>query len=214
MTRFFPSSRISIPACVLLCALPFVADRYVDTVGASKVYDHADQVPLRRVALVLGTSKRGASGRTNLFYKHRLEATLALYRAGKVERILVSGDNARSTYDEPTDMRDDLVALGIPEAHITLDYAGFRTLDSVIRAQRVFELDAFTVVSQRFHCVRALYLAESAGIDAVGFAARDVGGSWGTKVRLREVLARTKAVLDVHVLDKQPRFLGPVEEIR
>jgi SanA protein len=184
------------------------ADRYVESVAADQVYNDLADLPGRRVGLILGTGKWAPSGRVNLFYQRRLEAALALYRKGKVERLLVSGDNSRPDYDEPTEMHDDLVALGVPSEHITLDYAGFRTYDSVIRAKQVFGLDSFVVVSQRFHCLRAVYLARAAGIDAVGFAAQDVGGATGMRIRLREVLARTQAVVDWNILHREPKFLG------
>jgi SanA protein len=197
----------------VFCVLPLAADQYVASVADADIYDDLQQIPERRVALVLGTSKWAPSGRVNLFYRYRIEAALALYQAGKVERILVSGDNSRVGYDEPTQMRDDLVELGVPADHVFRDYAGFRTLDSVIRAKKVFGLDSFIIVSQRFHCLRAVYLAQAADIDAIGFSAREVGGTIGFKIRLREILARTQAVVDLNVLNRQPKFLGPEEII-
>lgn len=197
----------------VFCVLPLAADQYVASVSEAEIYDDLTQVPQRRVALVLGTTKWAPSGRINLFYKYRIEAALQLYLAGKVERILVSGDNSRPDYDEPTQMRDDLIELGVPADHVVRDYAGFRTLDSVLRAKKVFGLDSFVVVSQRFHCLRAVYLAQAADIDAVGYCAREVGGATGIKIRLREVLARTQAVVDLNILDRQPKFLGPEEII-
>ena len=110
-------------------------------------------------------------------------------------------------------MRDDLVALGIPSNHIVLDYAGFRTLDSVVRAQKVFGLTEFVVISQRFHCLRAVYLAKASGSDAVGYCAQDVGGPTGLRIRLREILARTMAIIDVKVLEREPKFFGSPEPI-
>jgi SanA protein len=200
--------RLLLALMVVLFSPLIAADRYVESVAAAEVYDQLADLPARRVGLVLGTGKWAPSGRVNLFYKRRLEAALTLYRVGKVERLLVSGDNSRPEYDEPTDMHDDLVALGVPSEHITLDYAGFRTYDSVIRAKEVFGLEGFVVVSQRFHCLRAVYLARAAGLNAVGFAAQDVGGATGMRIRLREVLARTQAVVDWNVLHRQPKFLG------
>jgi SanA protein len=191
---------------------PFAADAYVNSVAQEHVYHSLDKVPPRRVALVLGTSKYAPSGNINLYYKRRLQAALDLYETGVVTRILVSGDNSQEGYDEPTFMMEDLVALGVPEGHIQRDFAGFRTLDSVIRAREVFQLDGFVAVSQEFHCLRAVYLAREAGIDAVGYCAQDVGGATGAKIRLREVVARLMAVVDIRILNKQPKFLGdPVE---
>lgn len=191
---------------------PFAADAYVTSVAQEHVYQALEQVPPRRVALVLGTAKFAPSGNINLYYKRRLQAALDLYETGVVTRILVSGDNSREGYNEPTFMMEDLVALGVPADHIQRDFAGFRTLDSVIRAKKVFGLDGFVAVSQEFHCLRAVYLAREAGIDAVGYCAEDVGGATGAKIRMREVAARLKAVVDIRVLNKQPKFLGdPIE---
>lgn len=191
---------------------PFAADAYVTSVAEAHVYRSLEEVPPRRVALVLGTAKFAPSGNINLYYKRRLQAALDLYESGIVTRILVSGDNSREGYDEPTFMMEDLVALGVPEDHIQRDFAGFRTLDSVLRASKVFQLDGFVAVSQEFHCLRAVYLAREAGLDAVGYCAQDVGGATGAKIRLREVAARLMAVVDIRVLHKQPKFLGdPIE---
>ncbi len=225
MNQFFPRKRtrlslwlrkyrfFCLAAIVFLGSMPVAADQYVASVAAGGVYEEVANVPERRVALVLGTTKWAPSGRVNLFYQHRIEAALELYREGKVERILVSGDNSRLDNNEPTLMRDDLVTLGIPSNHIVLDYAGFRTLDSVIRAQKVFGLTAFVVVSQRFHCLRAVYLAKASGVDAIGYCAKDVGGSTGVRIRLREVFARTMAIVDIEVLGREPKFLGDPEAI-
>ena len=191
--------------------LPFAADRYVASVAQAHVYQSVEEVPARRVALVLGTAKYAPSGNVNRFYARRLQAAVELYRTGVVTRILVSGDNSRPGYDEPTFMMEDLVALGIPEEHIARDFAGFRTLDSVIRAHEVFGLEGFIAVSQEFHCLRAVYLARAIGLDAVGYCAEDVGGATGLKVRPREGAARSMAVLD-RALGTQPKFLGdPIE---
>lgn len=191
---------------------PVAADAYVSSVASQHVYREVDQVPPRRVALVLGTAKYAPNGNVNRFYARRIQAALDLYETGRVTRILVSGDNSRQEYDEPTRMMEDLVALGVPEEHIERDFAGLRTLDSVIRAKEVFQLDGFVAVSQEFHCLRAVYLAREAGLDAVGYCAEDVGGATGLKIRLREIAARAQAVLDIRVLDTQPRHLGdPIE---
>ena len=129
-------------------------------------------------------------------------------QAGKIERILVSGDNSRSTYDEPTCIKEDLVSAGIPDSMIYLDYAGFRTYDSMVRAKEVFGLTSFTIISQPFHNERALYIAARKGLDAIAFNAPDVQlRKWQIRMTVREWLARTKAVAD-NYLGKQPHFLG------
>jgi SanA protein len=183
------------------------ADRHVETSAAGRVYDDLDALPRREVAVVLGTSKY-SRGRLNSFYVGRIRAAAELYQAGKVDGILVSGDNGTDYYNEPAEMRADLIALGVPAEHITADYAGFRTLDSIYRAGDVFGLDSYIVVSQPFHIERALYLADQKGHDAIGYAARGPQGVHFQRNRAREVLARAKAVLDVEILNIGPRYLG------
>jgi SanA protein len=170
-------------------------------------------MPPADVALVLGSSRMLADGRVNYFYTARLDAAAELFRLGKVRGIVVSGDNSRSDYDEPTSMKADLVACGVPERFITCDYAGFSTLDSVRRVSRVFGQRRVVVVSQRFHVERALVLARRDGLEAHGCAAADAACWWQVRVRLREVLARGKAVLDV-ALRREAKFLGPREPVR
>jgi SanA protein len=174
-----------------------------------RTYDAVAKLPRNRVALVLGCAPELEGGGANPFFAERVAAAAAVFRAGKADYLLVSGDNGRATYDEPTAMRGALVAAGVPAGRITLDYAGFRTLDSVVRAREVFGLERFTVISQRFHNERAIYLAAANGIEAVGYNAADVDGARATMAYWREWLARMKAVLDVRVLHKHPRFLGP-----
>jgi len=171
-------------------------------------HSRLSDVPNRKVGLLLGCSDRLADGRSNLYYRGRIEAAAGLWRAGKVAYILVSGDNHSRDYDEPTAMLRDLVAAGIPRERIVLDYAGFRTLDSVVRAKEVFGLDGFVVISQRFHNERAVFIARANGLDAVAYDAADVGGAEGRKTHAREFLARLRAVVDVELLGTRPHFLG------
>ncbi len=203
---------LSAPLLLLLASLAasafaLWADRHVEEHATGRVYDDLDALPHREVALVLGTSKY-SFGRLNSFYTGRIRAAAELYHAGKVDGILVSGDNGVAEYNEPAEMRADLIALGVPAEHITADYAGFRTLDSIYRAGDVFGLKGYTVVSQPFHIERALYLADQKGHDAIGYAARGPRGYWNQRIRAREVLARAKAVLDVEFLHLGPKFLG------
>ena len=166
------------------------------------------------MALVLGTSRTIRSGQPNLHFKQRIEAAAALYRAGRVRHLLVSGDNHIKGYDEPTDMRDALVAAGVPVHAITCDYAGFRTLDSVVRAKTVFGLTNFTIVTEEFHCPRAVWIARQHGLEVVAFAAPDVPlAGWSMRVKLREVFARVWCGADLHLLNRSPRFSGPPEPI-
>lgn len=174
-----------------------------------RTFAEVESLPEPRTVLLLGCVKRLASGSPNPFFEHRVEAAAKLFHAGKTSKIVVSGDNHRHGYDEPTDMKEALVARGVPENAIYCDYAGFRTLDSVVRVKEVFGQTRVTIVSQRFHNERSLFLAKARGIDAIAFDATDVRLEWALKTYLREALARVKAVLDVTILQTQPKFLGP-----
>ncbi len=161
-----------------------------------------------KVAVVLGTSKWHEKGKINLYFKYRIDAAVRLFKTGKVEYILVSGDNGTKYYNEPKDFQQELIRRGIPADRIILDYAGFRTLDSMIRANKVFGLNDFIVVSQRFHNERAVFIARKSGLNAYGYNARKVVGPRSFKTRQREKLARLKLYLDIYILDTQPKFLG------
>ena len=135
-----------------------------------------------------------------------------MYKSGKISYILVSGDNSTEYYNEPEQFKKELIKHGIPEDKIFLDYAGFRTLDSVVRAKKVFGQSKITIISQKFHNERAIYIAEKHGIDAIGFNARDVSKNYGFKTKVREYFARSKAIIDV-VFNVDPKFLGDKIEI-
>jgi SanA protein len=190
----------------------FACDYFVTWHSQNYIYDDLAQVPVMPVALVLGTSKYNTRGGTNLFYRARMDAAAAAFQAGKISGLLVSGDNAKLSYNEPRHMYEDLVQRDIPGEYITLDFAGFRTLDSVIRAKEVFGQQRILIISQRFHIERAVFIARMHHIEAYGFSADDVPWRWHIKVRLREVLARTMAVIDV-LLGREPKFLGKLEEV-
>ena len=178
--------------------------------ASGRLFDQVSQTPVLPVALVLGTSKY-VEGSLNAYYAYRIVAAADLFHAGKVKGILVSGDNATPNYNEPTTMKKDLISLGVPEEFITQDYAGFRTLDSVYRAQKIFGVKHVIIVSQRFHCQRALYLADAIGLPAIGYCAQEAAYSESFTVRGREVLARALAFVDVKVVNTQPRYLGKRE---
>ena len=177
-----------------------------------RLYADAKSVPADgRVALVLGCSKTVPGRGANRFFGKRMAAAAELYHAGKCPALIVSGDNSVKGYDEPGDMKAALMEAGVPESKIYCDYAGFRTLDSVVRARAIFGQSRVTIVSQRFHNQRAIFLARNLGLDAIGLNARDAVLSrpkqWSNS--LRELLARVAAVLDAKVLHTQPKFLGP-----
>jgi len=191
-----------------------VSDVAIRVAASGRVYSKAtlDAVPPVRAAVVLGCARTVRGGLNNLYYDRRIRAAADLYAAGKVRAIVVSGDNHVKGYDEPTDMKGDLVACGVPADRIVCDYAGFRTLDSVVRARKVFGLDDFIVVSQPFHVRRAIFIARGFGADARGYVAEDVSGRHSIKTSLREQLAKIAAVTDV-ILRRRPKFLGPLEEV-
>ena len=191
-----------------LLAVVFGCEWWVHRAAHGRCFRAVRDVPEAPVAVVLGTSSHVADGRPNLFFTTRIKAAAELFRAGKVRALIVSGDNGTVSYDEPTQMKLALVKLGVPEARIVCDYAGFRTLDSVVRAREVFGQSRMIFVSQHFHNARAIYLARAFGIDALGFDAADVAVAHSVKTWFREKLARVKAVLDVNVLGTEPRFLG------
>lgn len=197
----------------LAAAVPAAIDAMVSASTAAAIASGLDQVEPKPVALLLGTARRTVAGRPNEFYQTRIQAAAALFHSGKVQGILVSGDNATRWYNEPIAMQKDLIAAGVPAEFITLDYAGFRTLDSVIRAKEVFGQRQVIIVSQRFHAERAVFLARHFGLDASALAAADPKDQSLLKVRAREVLARVAAVLDI-VIGRDPKFLGKPETVR
>lgn len=178
----------------------------VSTTRESIFYEVAD-VPSRRVALLLGTSKQTTHGNTNIYFKERIEAAVKLYQLGIIQHIIVSGDNRTVYYNEPRDMLQALQAHGVPQAAITLDYAGFRTLDSVVRSKEVFGQDELLIITQDFHCYRALFIARFYEIDAIAFSA-DNKDELPLELAIREMLARANTVLDLYVFDTDPYFGG------
>ncbi|HRK05865.1 MAG TPA: ElyC/SanA/YdcF family protein [Chlorobiota bacterium] len=197
--------RLTLAAFTVALITLFGSDYVVKQAAHARVFSSVHEVPKRQTALVLGTS-RTVGGRPNLYFTFRMDAAEQLFRSGKVSEIIVSGDNSVKEYDEPTDMRDELVRRGIPDSIIVRDYAGFRTFDSMVRCSTLFGRSSVIVVSQQFHNERAIFIANNIGIDAIGFNARDVSTSTGLKTRIREYFARLAAVLDVYVLPTEPRF--------
>lgn len=194
-------------ALISLLAADFACRR----AAAGRIHQTLASLPAGDVALVLGTAKWTANGNPNLHFTQRIEAAVALFQSGKVQHLIVSGDNSQRTYDEPTDMRAALVAAGVPTNAITCDYAGFRTLDSVVRAKTVFGLTNLTIVTEAFHCPRALWIAQRHGVNAVALAAPDLSARWSARVKVREALARVWCAGDLYVWNRQPKFPGPPE---
>jgi SanA protein len=174
----------------------------------NKIYTSLDEIPANDVALVLGTSKYSRTGHSNLFFQSRMEAAARLYKGKKVKHFILSGDNSLSYYNEPKDMRNALIAKGVPDSVITLDYAGFRTFDSVVRSKKIFNQDSITIITQEFHSYRALFISNYYGIRAIAYASGTVPKGYSVITLIREYLARCKAVIDLYVLRKEPKFLG------
>jgi len=204
---------IVLAVTLLLAAVIWGADRAVITATAAKVYDDVKLVPRNRVGLLLGTAKYKdkARNKVNLYYQNRIDAAVALYMARKVDYIIVSGDNSTLYYNEPLLMKQDLIARGVPANRIIMDFAGLRTLDSILRCRDIFGQSAFTIISQRFHNERALYIAAHKRVNAVAFNAED--GDMYVEVTLREKLARVKMMLDL-LLNKQAQYYGEKIEIK
>lgn len=207
--RFFKWLFFLLFACFLSLLL---CNSWINRSTVSQLYNDSSTIPVRKVGLVLGASKNTIRGTNNLYFTYRMQAAYELYKTGKVQYLLLSGDNHTEGYDEPTDMRDALIRLGVPDSCIVLDYAGFRTLDSVVRCSEVFGEDSITIISQEFHNQRALFIANKSGVHAIAFNAQEVDKNYSLKTRIREYFARVKCVLDIYILHTDPKFLG--EKIR
>lgn len=198
---------------ILSICLMFYADYRINNSVKDKIFEDLTDVPYNKAGLLLGTSKYLKSGQLNLYFQYRIDACVALFNAHKIDFIVVSGDNSTTNYNEPLDMKMELIKRGIPENRIFLDYAGFRTFDSVIRMKEIFGQTSFTVISQSFHNQRAVFIAGEKGLNAVGYNAVDVNKYSGFKTNLREKFAKVKAILDIW-FGKEPKFLGNLIELK
>lgn len=183
------------------------ADLRIERRAAGRVYSDVESIPAREYGLLPGTSRLVHRKYLNAYFFNRISAAVELYKAGKIRKIIVSGDNGRTDYNETGDMERELIADGVSPEDVLSDYAGFRTLDSVVRARNLFGATEITVISQRFHCERAIYLASEHGIDAVGFEADDIAlRSVRIRIAVRETFARVLAALDAEILKTKPHF--------
>ena len=201
---------------ILLVAVVLVvgADFYVRALAKGQTFEKIDDVKPGRAALVLGTSPHLSDGRDNTYFQGRIKAAADLYKAGKVTFIIVSGDNRTMDYNEPQAMRKALEAQGVPGDKIRSDYAGLRTLDSIVRVKEIFGQKQVVVVSQRFHLERAIFLARHFDVEAEGFVAGgDPTGLAYWRNWARERLARVRMLLDLYVFDTGPKHLGPKEQV-
>ena len=206
--------RVLIKAAVIVCFLGLAFIFYTNLTavraGEGRLFDEVSEVPAQPVGLLFGTTDK-IGERDNLYFTHRIDAAVELWEAGKVKCLLVSGDNREKYYNEPNKMRDALIERGVPKEVIVRDFAGLRTLDSVVRAKDIFRAPSVILISQKFHNERASYIAQHEGLEYVGYNAQDVPTGTGLKTKLREVAARVKMWLDVRIFDTEPRHRGDWE---
>lgn len=208
---YLPSRRKAIRFFLVISCIVFLfflfAHFRVEYVSNDYVTSDMNRLPSVNVGIVPGTSKYLSNGSINEYFQNRIDAAVRLYEARKIKYLLISGDNGRSDYNEPQDMRISLIEAGIPDSSIYLDYAGFDTYDSMIRAKKVFGQQKFVVISQEFQNERAVYIARRFGIQAYGFNAKGVNYAGGIRTKLREFFARGKAYTEVN-LGVEPTYLG------
>lgn len=197
--------RILTGLALLFALFLFACNYYVAEYSRSYLYDSLEDLPVNEAGVLLGTSRFTAAGTRNIYFRERMEAAVRLFEAGKIRTIIVSGDNRHQSYNEPREMLRELIKLGIPRDRIVMDFAGFRTLDSVIRAGEIFDQKSFTIISQKFQNERAVFIARHHGNEAVAYNA---AGEANLRMILREYLSRPMCVLDVLVLGTMPRHLG------
>ncbi|MDN5216750.1 ElyC/SanA/YdcF family protein [Fulvivirgaceae bacterium BMA12] len=190
-----------------------IANLWIILATKSSINFQTKNLPENDVAIVLGTSKKLISGDQNPYFRTRIETAYRLFESGKVKHFLLSGDNRTKYYNEPADMQKALIEKGVPDSLITLDFAGLRTLDSIVRCKEIFGQSKFTIVTQKFHAHRALFISQYYNIDAVAFIAPSPPLEFSWKVKVREMLARPLAILDLYVFGKEPKHRGKQEFI-
>lgn len=201
--------RFYIPLAITAIAFTFYCSYEVEHNAEGKTFDDVSKIPYNKVGLLLGTCKTMKDHTTiNPFWQYRLDAAYNLWKAKKIDRILISGDNGWHGYNEPQDFLDAFIALGVPDSCLVCDFAGFRTHDSVIRCKKVFGQNKVTIISQKFHNERALFIARKYGLEAVGYNANDVSFRTGLYNFFREKAARVLLFMDLYVFDTQPHFIG------
>lgn len=204
---------VGIYAFLVFTILLIMGNGWVIISTQKAVFTDYAKLPTNPVGLVLGTSNRLSDGSPNPFFDNRMQVAADLYKLGKVSHIIVSGDNRTRFYNEPLMMKRALVNLGVPDSAITLDYAGLRTLDSVIRSKEIFGQDHITIITQPFHSYRAIFISQYYHIDAVAMVVRELPQDTSVKIYIREYFARAKAILDLYILKTSPRHMGDKEPI-
>lgn len=172
-----------------------------------RILSRSEECPAMQVAIVFGTSHRLRNGQPNPYYLGRIDSAAHWVQEGRIQQLLLSGDNRALNYNEPMVMWKGLRARGVPADAMTRDYAGFSTFDTLIRAHKVFGLDRAVLITQKWHLPRALWIAKHVGIDAYGCVAP--GELEDARVLRREEWAQLRAIWDMLIWPRQPRFLGP-----
>lgn len=206
LTIFRRFGKLILGSVILLTTALLLANHHINKSAENLTFDKAEDLPQIKTALVFGTSKWARGGGENLFFKYRMQAVADLFESGRIKYIIVSGDNSIKEYNETREMKKSLMALGVAESSIIEDFAGFRTLDSVLRAKEVFGQDSIIFISQKFQNQRAIFIGKNHDIYALGFNAKDVPNKYSSLTLAREYFARVKAVLDVYLLGKMPKF--------
>ncbi len=213
LARIFRAACLTLLLVVLLAAgVVLYANLTAIWASSGRLFTDVSKIPATKVGLVLGTTA-GSGDWENPYFRYRIDAAAEVWQANKIETLIVSGDNRSPYYNEPEKMKQALIARGIPADRIVCDYAGLRTLDSVVRAKEIFGAKSLLVISQRFQNERAIYLAKANGIDAYGYDAKDVDTHTGIRTKVREIGARVKMWLDVNFLNTRPTHLGEKIEL-
>lgn len=207
LVRFISALAITLVLFIL------ISNVWVISSTQGQVFDTMEQLPANRVGLVLGTTNKLKSGEDNPYFTGRIKAAAELYHRGKIKKIILSGDNRSRYYNEPLRMKNAMLNENVPEKDIILDNAGLRTLDSVIRCKEIFGNDSVTIITQRFHTYRALFISDYYTIKAVALAASDVPFPKSMPTTIREIMARPLAVIDLYILKKSPEYAVIQKEI-
>lgn len=189
---------------VLIILFIVYINYHIIQVSRDRLFNDPKDLPFNEAGLLLGTSQKLSSGKPNPFFDNRIEAAAELYKTGRINYIIASGNAERRYYNEPLAMKESLLLKGIPENKILLDEKGFSTIDSVVRCIEVYKQASFTIISQKFHNQRAVYLAQAKGADSCAYNARDVEFRSGAKTLFREIFARVKAFYDLHIYRYSP----------
>jgi SanA protein len=198
---------------LVVIGIILLANIIITRSAKDETYTDVATIPYNKVGMIPGTSRHVHGGSPNQYFDNRIKAAADLYKSKKISYIVISGDNSMVSYNEPRDMKNALMAQGIPDSIIYLDYAGFRTYDSVIRMNEIFGQKQFTVISQQFQNERAIFIARRFSLEVIGYNADDVTLYYGFKTKLREKFARVKVFIDL-ATHKKPKFLGDKIEIK